>query len=294
MTMSTKWDEDRVRAVVKERASKSPITGLDEVGFVVQVWDHGPPDGRSAKPLLMFDSEGVLGTAGVFASEGEALVYAGRREAGELRRQREIEKERHRRREALSERQRDLWAEQARQKEIAKAANKAAKAADDLARKLADEADDPAIALSCNPSEDGWSLWVAPCWTDGTQEGDPRQLVMEGMGLMGPRKLAEAGAEPKPKGKRGKGKKAPPRHEAPPKLPTHVPDVSGLPLRVGSRVEIPGLDVKAGRLTEIRRQDPDGAFIVEVEDDHGMPREVASSECCKIEGREGEDPTWPE
>ena len=311
---TTTWDDDRIRATVKERSSKSPITGLDEVGWIVQLHDLGPADGRAAKPVLLFDSEGVHGTSGVFHDDQAAQSFADRRLAGELRRQRETEAERHRRKEALSERQRDLWAEEHRQKEIAKAANKAAKAADEQARKLAEEAQDPAIALSCNPAEDGWSLWVAPCWTDGTQDGDPRQLVIEGSGMLGPRKLADDKTPAKPKAgmyplldqdaaeeiiadaERRKGKRArksKPAPTLPP--PDHVADSAGLPLKKGSRVafDVQGGDGRyetiTGTVTQILGLDASGVHRVEIEGERGEPYEALATECTRVP--EPDEPT---
>jgi hypothetical protein len=318
--MDTQWDDDRIRATVRERSSKSPITGLDEVGWIVQLHDLGPADGRSAKPVLVFDSESTHGSAGVFHDDQTAQAFADRRRAAELRCQREIEAERHRRKEELSERQRDLWAEQARQKEIAKEANKAAKAADDLARKLAEEAANPTIAISCNPAEDGWSLWVAPCWTEGTQDGDPRQLVMEGMGLLGPRKLTDDKAPAK--GKRsGKDpavaqafydreaeqagpqhpadqpKRTPPKRKAKPAAPPpeHVAESAGLPIGLGSRVQISVQDGSGGwtdvegDIVKIGALDPSGVHMVEIEDGNGLPYDALATECTRV--ATGEEPT---
>jgi hypothetical protein len=317
MNTPTQWDDDRLVLQVVTRGTKSAITGLDEVGFVVTIGDAGPPDGRTNRPRCLFDSEAVHGEAGRFHDEETAREFGQRRLAGMLRQAREIEAERHRRKEALADRQADLWAEEHRQKEIAKAANKAAKEAEQLARKLSEEAQEPVIALSCNPSEPGWSLWVAPCWTDGTQDGDPRQLVMEGMGLTGPRKLADDSEEPKARKRAGKDpavdraqydeakptgkpRRMPPRRKDPEssaKLPEHVPDAQGLPLRVGSRVECPDGDGALYFATVLRivRQDQSGGYIVECEDDCGVPVERLSMELIKQEGRDpAEDEPEPD
>lgn len=310
MEIMSKWDDDRLVARVVTRGTKSEISGLDEVGFVVQVLDTGPLGERLAKPVALFDSEGVHGTAGRFPDHETAQTYADRRLAGMMRLAREIEAERHRRKEQLSERQRDLWAEEKRQKEIAKAANKAAKEADEQARKLADEAEDPVISLSCNPSEDGWSLWVAPCWTDGTQDGDPRQLVIEGSGMLGPRKLVDSeGRSDAPRPGRDPaqdaqtyertpgGNRKPPKRkaaQAPTKAPQHVQDAAGLPLRVGSKVLVllkdgERLQEHEASVEEILRQDPSGSWWITVADEAGIPADVLSGECRKVEGREPTD-----
>lgn len=316
--METQWDDDRIRATVKERSTKSPITGLDEVGWIVQLHDLGPTGERLTKPFALFDSESTHGSAGVFHDSEAAQAFADRRLVAELRCQREIEAERHRRKDVLSERQREQWAEEKRQKEIAKAANKAAKAADDLARALAAEAENPGIAISCNPAEDGWSLWVAPCWTEGTQDGDPRQLVMEGMGLLGPRKLTDdktpsrrAGKDPAdaqafydreaeragPVHPADQPKRMPPKRKGKAGAPTpeHVADSAGLPIGLGSRVQISVQD-GAGGWTEVEGDvvkigalDKSGVHKVEIEDSSGMPYEVLATECTRC--ATGEEPT---
>lgn len=307
MNTPTQWDDDRLVLQIVTRGTKSAITGLDEVGFVVTIGDAGPPDGRTARPRGLFDSEAVHGEAGRFHDEETAQEFGERRLAGMLRQAREIEAERHRRKEALADRQAELWAEEHRQKEIAKAANKAAKEAEQLARKLSEEAQEPVIALSCNPGEPGWSLWVAPCWTDGTQDGDPRQLVMEGMGLVGPRKLADDGGEQPGKDPTAdraqydreakaadKPRRMPPRRKAEPtaKLPEHVPDAQGLPLRVGSKVEVGDQEAEVLR---VLRQDPSGQYWVELEARDGEILERLSGECVKVEGRDpAEDEPDPE
>lgn len=288
--MDTQWDDNRIRATVKARSNPSPVTGLQEVGFVAQLHDHGPAGERFAKPVLLFDSESGHGTAGVFGDERSAQAFADRRLEAELRCQREIEAERHRRRDALSERQRDLWAEEKRQKEIAAEARKAATDADKQARKLAEEADEPEIAISCNPSEDGWSLWVAPCWTDGTQDGDPRQLAIAGTGMLGPRKVATS--EPKRRGldpaealvafdkPKRKGKRPPPRT-------SHVPDTKGQPIGIGTEVTFHG---GSGRVTAIRGEGDE--VMLEIEDETGMPCDILPDDVTRVEDDQPGD--WPD
>lgn len=294
--MDTQWDDDRVRATLRERSNTSAITGLPEVGFIVQLHDHGPPGERLTKPVLMFDSESAHGTAGQFGDHAEADAFADRRQAAELRRQREIEVEQRRRKDTLSERLRECWEEERRQKEIAKAASKAAKDADALARQLAEEAESPEISVSCNPTDDGWSLWVAPCWTDGTQDGDPRQLAIVGSGMLGPRKLA-ASDEPKPRKRRGK--KPPPRSK--PAAPENVADAGGLPIKIGSAVTISvradglgGWEDIRGQVTKIGAEDPSGAHEVEIAGEDGRPYSALSTECVRSE--DGDEPVddWPD
>lgn len=304
--MTTQWDDDRIRASAKERTNRSPVTGLPEVGFVVQLFDLGPPGERSPKPRLLFDSESAHGTAGVFGDQHEALAFCERRHAAELRCQREIEAERHRRKEQLSERQRDLWAEEHRQKEIAKAARKAALEADEQARKLAEEAASPEISIACNPSEDGWSLWVAPCWTDGTQEGDPRQLVIEGSGMLGPRRLVGSDDPPR----RGLDPKAvlaayddeasntpearPPRDKRKRKrtVSVRVPDSKGRPIGVGSLVQF-SVDDGPDRKGQVMAIGGRGEGSVEIEDDEGKPWDAMASECTLVDGDE-QASDWPD
>jgi hypothetical protein len=324
--MDTQWDDDRITITIKDRGNKSPITGLDEVGYVVQLHDQGPPGERLTRPVLLFDSESAHGTAGMFGDPTEAGAFADRRHAAEQACRRAIEAERHARKEALSERQRDLWAEEKRQEDIAKAARKAAKEADTQARALAEEAEKPDIAVSCNPSDDGWSLWVGPCYTDGTQDGDPRQLAFVGHGLLGPRKLLDDKTPVKRVGKDPAAAKAHydreaeqagPVHPAdqpttrkkktPPRvgkaaLPTqHVADSNGLPIGLGSKVSFTvddgegGDETLEGKVTKIGDMDPRGAHRVEIEGEDGHPHDLMATECTLVPADEPtDDPEWSE
>jgi hypothetical protein len=299
--MTSQWDDDRIRITIKDRGNKSLITGLDEVGYVVQLHDHGPPGERSTRGVLLFDSEAAHGTAGLFGDPTEAREFADRRLAAEFACQRAIEAERHARKEALSERQRDLWAEEKRQKDIAKAANKAAKEADQQARALAQEAESPDIAVSCNPSDDGWSLWVGPCYTDGTQGGDPRQMVLEGHGMLGPRKLAD---DKTPANESKAPRRLPPKLKNPkgkPAAPQHVPDSAGLPIALGSRVTFLVADGEGvlqeseGTITKIGALDPSGVHMVEIESD-GKPYDALATECTRVQADDMpmDDKHWPD
>jgi hypothetical protein len=323
--MTSQWDDDRIRITIKDRGNKSPITGLDEVGYVVQLHDHGPPGERSVRGVLLFDSESAHGTAGLFGDPTEARAFADRRIAAEFACQRAIEAERHARKEALSERQRDLWSEEKRQKDIAKAANKAAKEADQQARALAQEAESPDIAVSCNPSDDGWSLWVGPCYTDGTQGGDPRQMVLEGHGMLGPRKIADDKTPAKRQGKdpkaaadyyeseaanagdvhpddKPKAKRLPPlrKGKPAPAAPQYVPDSAGLPIALGSRVTFLVADGEGvlqeseGSITKIGGLDPSGVHMVEIESD-GKPYDALATECTRVQAEDMPmDEQWPD
>lgn len=283
--MSTLWDDDRVVLEVKERSSRDPITGLDNVGWVVQILDAGPLAARHPRPKLMFDSDMVHHEAGVFHDHAAAQEFGDRMRAGTLRQQQEIERIRHARKEVLSERQLEHWAEQARQKALAAAATKAAREADEAARKLAVEADAPEVALSCNPTGEGWSLWLGPSLTDGTEGGDPRQLVMEGLGigLKGPQRLAGAGDE-KPKATRLPPKRKGSKPASPTARPEEVPDAQGFPIGRGSAVTLSGEDDARATVVEIGAFDVKaGQWTITVEREDGGPADVLASECMRVD-----------
>ena len=111
MSTMTQWDDDRIKAKIEawEPAQGTQIGLGQSTGVVVRVYDHGPADGRVAKPVLLLSSEVRHGTAGVFGDTAEASDYAARIERALLDRERAVEALIHERRDLLPERQAVHW-----------------------------------------------------------------------------------------------------------------------------------------------------------------------------------------
>lgn len=324
----TQWDEDRILARVEAR--QPSVAGQTEigaaVGYVVRVYDKGPSGDRLGKPALIFCSEQVHGSLGVLGSEEEAQDYCDRRRDVTLQAERDRERLAAERERALPGKSEALILARERAKDEAKAANKRAKEHQQTIDDLIEEAGHPSIAVECPIHGTGWAVMAAPSISDGTLGQEPRVLTSTrpeatpapetSRRRHGPRaaKAAPAVATPEidasldatpdkpPKaakaGARNRGK-ADQTPQAP-KIPPHVPDTSGFPLKVGTRVEHQG-DTQShhhsfeARVTKIVRYD-NQAWIVEIEGvDDGLPRECASTELVKLDARDPhEDEPEPE
>lgn len=314
--MTTQWDAERLRAKVESWTPRAgQQIGLGQsTGLVVRVYDHGPADGRQTPGALVFDSEVAHGSAGIFGGSDEARDFADRIEEAILMREQWREDIQHERREGLDAAQGSRFREYDRAKAEAAEATARAKVQQKEIRTLRDEAAAPDVVLDCPLRGEGYRVILSPSLTDGTiEEAEGRTLVntipdpkpktasrRRSGTVIVPAATAideaiAATEAAKPKGRRKK-KKTPEPEEAAPKLPKHVPDAGGLPLRIGSRVDCPGHPhIREAEVTKILRQDQDGSFIVEVEDQDGIPTVAASTELVKIEGRdEPDDQDWPD
>jgi hypothetical protein len=327
--MTTQYQDGRLKAKIEEwtpSAGQQIALGKSH-GMIVRVYDHGPADGQTAAPRLVFDSEQRHGSAGVFGESDVARSFADRIEAAMMVGARWHETIQHERRVACPSRQGEHWQKRDVAKAEAAAANKRAKQHQEDAEQLAREADNPDIQTDVPLRGDGWAVKLGPSLTDGTAETDEwRTLVAHGSAeprpqsksrrrhgpaVAGPTEpsslvdevLAETAAkrpgrdpeadraafdepaEPKSKGRKGRTKA--------PAVPDHVPDVMGLPLKIGTKVELQdehGHGYTA-EVIAILGQDPKTEqWRITVEDTaSGVPADVYAGECTRLD-----PPTEPE
>lgn len=334
MNAATQWDDDRIKARIEawEPAQGTQIGLGQSTGVVVRVYDHGPADGRAAKPVLLLSSEVRHGTAGVFGDTAEASDYAARIERALLDRERAVEALIHERRDLLPERQAVHWTARDQAKAEAAEANKRAKAHQADAETLGEEARRPEVTVDCPLRGEGWVVLAAPSLTDGTREtneprvlvdtrpsekatapardrrrhgkpvskGEISTLVDEMIAETEAKRLGRDPAQDREAYETVPGSKArkPPRRkgkaaDGTPKLPDHVPDAGGLPLRIGSRVEYDdGAGETEGEVLRIVGQDHSGHYRVEVQGEDGEVCERLSGELVRID--RGRDPAEDE
>lgn len=322
--MTTQYQDGRLRAKIEEwtpSAGQQIALGQSH-GMVVRVYDHGPADGQTAAPRLVFDSEQRHGSAGVFGESDVARSFADRIEAAMMVGARAREVIQHERRVACPSRQGEHWLKRDAAKAEAAAANKRAKQHQEDAEQLAREADNPDVQTDVPLRGDGWAVKLGPSLTDGTAETEEwRVLVAHGGAETRPqskgrRRHGPAAAEPtgastlvdevlaetaakrpgrdpaadraafdEPAEPKSKGRKA--KSKAPPPVPEHVPDAAGLPLKIGTLVELQdehGHTYEA-TVAEILDQDPKtGDWKITVEDTaSGVPANVYAGECIRVE-----------
>lgn len=296
----TPWVE-RIAGRVESRV----IAGQLEIqpGYVVRLYDRMAKDPDAP----FFDSERTHGDLGVFGSETEAEDFRDRiREATVAARQ-QAEHER----EIRAPKAVELGcAEQAKRdaaRAEASAATKRAKGHQEAIDRLQQEAKDPEILVECTPRGKGWRVMAAPAQIDGTLGGAPRLLqrapkrtkperptsailddALEAyVGGASAEAVVDA-VKSKPKGRK---RAQPAAEDLPP-----VQDAGGQELRVGSEVELPGLEpVTKGKVTEIGDYDPKaGSWIVLVESEDGEILRPLASECLRIEPEEQPAEHWPD
>jgi len=324
--MMTQYQDGRLKAKIEEwtpSAGQQIALGQSH-GMVVRVYDHGPADGQAQAPRMIFDSEQRHATAGIFGDTAEAADYAGRIEIALLIAARWRETIQHERREACPARQREHWHRRDLAKAEASEANKRAKQHGEDAERLAKEADDPEVQVDVPLRAGGYAVKLGPSLTDGTAEteewrvlvshegapirpqsrdrrrhgppakkaaepDEPSTLVDEalaetaakrpGRDPAADRAAFDEPAEPKSKGRKGRSKA--------PALPDHVPDAAGLPIKIGSKVELEDHrgDGYTAEVASIDRYDAKiGQWVITVEDLHsGAPAEVLSRECRRLD-----------
>lgn len=319
--MTTQYQDGRLKAKIEEwtpSAGQQIALGQSH-GMVVRVYDHGPADGQTTAPRLVFDSEQRHGSAGVFGESDVARSFADRIEAAMIAGARAREAIQHERRVACPGRQGEHWHKRDAAKAEASEANKRAKQHQEDAERLAREADNPDVQTDVPLRGDGWAVKLGPSLTDGTAETDewrvlvahggaetrpqskgrrrhgpavtepaePNSLVDEvlaetaakrpGRDPAADRAAFDAPAEPKSKSRRGRTK--------PPAV--HVPDAAGLPLKIGSKVELQdehGHGYTAEVIAVLGQDPKTDQWRITVEDTTtGVPADVYAGECTRLD-----------
>jgi len=265
---------------ITARVEANTLDGDLFPGYVVRVYDRDARDPDSP----VHDSQVTHGKSGVFAEETEAEAYRDARRDAEVAAREERDRLVRERGPACAALEAEQLAEIARQEEVAKSARDAAKAANEKIKALIREATEPEMLVECAPRGGAWVVMASPAIVDGTMGGAPRVLRRSGARVGG----SIGAALDETQRRRGK-RKPPPRTGRPP-----VQDAAGDDLRVGSTVELPGLDGRpTGKVVEVVEWTDDG-WLLEIQIDGGEILQPLAHECLRVEQESDEADEWPE
>lgn len=248
-------------------------------GYVVRLYDSDHPD----KPLHC--SEIAHGKAGVFGTEPEAESYRDRRKAATLASLEHQDAMRRSRGQECAALQEQRLETISKLEEQIKALRADVREANDEIKALVTEACHPEVLIECPPLGESWVVLAAPALVDGTMGGAPRVLARErGRKLVRrePTGALDEALEAMPKAPK-RGRRAAAREQQP------VVDTTGQPLRLGTWVEMPGLEGEPrGKIVEIVEPDG-GTWLLEVECPGGMILRPRADETVRLDDEQQDE-----